>query len=87
MGLPSRQCVIARPILLKDEPHTTHIFAGVSPVTPSIQISKVKFLLTSELDRGYRTRDLSRDKGFAANRALMIEQNPADKRALFRSVE
>lgn len=51
------------------------IVRTVSPVSPSIEVSKIQAVLLAQLDLSSRSRDFTRDERPATSRALMIEQN------------
>ena len=62
--------------LLQHQPHAAHIFARVAPVALGVEIAEIEPFLQSACDRGDGARDLAGDKGLAAERALVIEQDP-----------
>ena len=68
--LAGRQHVIVGLVLLQDQPHAFDIVARMAPVALGVEIAEIKLVLQPELDRGDRARDLARDEGFAARRAL-----------------
>src|SRR4051812_33116310 len=71
-----RDDVVLGLLLLDDPPHRVSEVGGVSPVSFSIEVAHKKLLLEPKLDCCKRARNLSSDKGFAAPRTLVIEQDP-----------
>src|SRR5437899_553615 len=76
MALAGRQHVVVWLLLLQDQPHSFDIVARMSPVARGIEIAEVHSLLQAMLDRRHRARDLAGDESFAADRALVVEQDP-----------
>ena len=73
IGLTRCEYKILWSILLEHEPHTSDIVLRMSPVTLSIHISYIEYLLESEMDTSYSTRDLSCDERLSTDRRLVVE--------------
>jgi hypothetical protein len=75
MAGAGRQHIIVRLRLLQDHPHAIDVVARMAPVTAGIEIADKELILQARLDGRDRAGNLARDKGFAADRTLMVEQN------------
>jgi hypothetical protein len=64
-------------ILLQDAPHSIRIVARMPPISAGIEIAEIDLVLHPVLDRGHGAGDLAGDEGFAADRALVVEQDAA----------
>ena len=73
--LAGRQHEIVGRVRLQDRMHALDIVASVAPVALGLEIAEIDGLFEAELDAGDAARDLARDEGLAADRALMIEQD------------
>src|SRR5690606_15696362 len=69
--------IVVRRVLLQHHPHAFDIVAGVTPVAFGVQIAKIQTILFSTMNMSDGARDFTRDKGFAATRTFMVEQNTA----------
>lgn len=56
----------------------------MSPVTLSVQVTKVETRLLAQRDISSRTRDLPRDKSTSTARALVVEQDPVARKHAVR---
>src|SRR3954467_10510246 len=55
--------------------HALDVVPGMAPVALGREIAEIERLLQSHLDAGDAARDLARDKGLTADRALVVEQD------------
>ena len=62
-------------VLLEHAPHGLHIVAREAPVAFGVQVAEEELLLQPQLDAGCGPGDLAGNKGLAAARALVIEQD------------
>src|SRR6185437_1624299 len=62
-------------ILLQHQPLHLHIIAGVTPVAPGTQISKIKAILQAELYARERASNFTGYESFTANGTLMVEKD------------
>ncbi len=77
MALAGREHIIAGLILLQHQPHSLDEIARVPPVALGVEIAEEQLRLQPVLDRCHSARDLAGDESFAAQRAFVIEQDPA----------
>src|SRR5215469_11498782 len=70
-----REHVIVGLILLQDQPHALDKVARVTPVALGVEIAEIERVLSPAGDRRDSARNLAGDKGFAAGRPLMVEQD------------
>src|SRR5262245_17203151 len=47
----------------------------MSPISPRVEIPEIKYVLQTEVNRRYGTRDFAGYEGFAADRAFVVEQD------------
>ena len=62
-------------VLLQHEPLHFDVVPGVTPVALGIHVAQIEAVLQAELDAGEGPGDLAGDEGFAANRALVVEED------------
>src|SRR5580704_254486 len=74
-GLAGRQHEIVRRLRLQDLVHALDVIPGVAPVASRLEVSEIERVFQTGLNPGDAAGDLARDKGFAPDRAFMIEQN------------
>ena len=75
MSFPRGQNEIVRLLLLDNPIDAFDIVARVAPVASGVEIAQIYRALLAERNGGHRSRNLARHESFAAERALMIEQN------------
>src|SRR5712692_4607779 len=63
-------------LLLQDQPHHLDEVARMAPVALRVEVAEEEALLQPQLDARQRARDLARDEGLAAHRALVVEEDP-----------
>jgi hypothetical protein len=61
--------------LLQHQPLHLHIVAGMAPVAQRAHVAQVQAILQAQRNARHRAGDLAGDKGFAAQRAFMVEQD------------
>lgn len=66
---------VVRLVLLQHQVHGLDVVAGVAPVAERVEVAEVEVPFEPEQDARHRTPDLARDKGFAAHRALVVEND------------
>ena len=71
-------------VLLQHQPHALHVVARVAPVARRVEVAQAHALLHPRLDRRHGPRDLARDKGLAAPRALVVEEDAVDGEHIVR---
>ncbi len=62
-------------VLLEHEPLHLNEVLGMSPVALGVEIAEVEAILQAELDPRQCTSDLAGNKGFATDRAFVIEKD------------
>lgn len=67
--------VTVRLLLLQHQPDGFHVFPGITPVAFRIQVAEVELVLQTRENVGEGAGDFPRDKGFAAARRFVIEEN------------
>ena len=77
MRFPGADHEVVRGVLLEDAPDGIHVFGGIAPVAAGVEIAEEEGVLLSGEDGGDGPGDLAGDEGFAAPRALVIEENAA----------
>src|SRR5262249_19015796 len=53
--------------------------ARVTPIAPRVEIAQEQAVLQAEVDPRERARDLARDERLAADRRLVVEQDPVTR--------
>ncbi|AGE50330.1 phytase [Acanthocystis turfacea Chlorella virus Canal-1] len=66
---------VLRLVNLEHSPHCLDVIPGVAPITLGVHVPEEQTRLLPEFHTRETTGDFSRDKRFAAQRALVIEQN------------
>ena len=51
----------------------------MAPIALRVEIAEIELVLAAELDRRRGAGDLARDEGFAAQRALVVEEYPVGR--------
>ena len=67
--------VVRRLVLLQHQVHGADEVAGVAPVAERVEVAEPEVVLQAQRDAGDCARDLARDEGLAAHRALVIEED------------
>ena len=62
-------------ILLQHHPLHLHVVARMAPVAQRAHVAQIQRILQAQRDPRDGTRDLARDEGLAAQRALVVEQH------------
>ena len=62
-------------LLLQHQPLHLDVVARMAPVAQRVEVAEVQAVLQPERDARERARDLARDEGLAAQRALVVEQD------------
>src|SRR5258706_134377 len=62
-------------LLLQHQPLHLDVILGVAPVALRIEVAQEERVLQPQLDARERARDLARDEGLAAHRALVVEED------------
>src|SRR5581483_161291 len=75
MGFASGEHVVVGLGLLHDHPHALGVIAGMAPVAPGVEVADIEGLLLPGADRGHGAGYLARNERFAADRALVVEQD------------
>jgi hypothetical protein len=75
MSLTGGQDVIFWLILLKHEPHAFNVVPGVSPITRSIDVTKVETLGLTFSDFGNGTSDFTGDESPTSTRGFVVEED------------
>ena len=76
MLLPGGDDEVFRLSLLQHEPLRAHIVACMTPVAQRIEIAQEHGLVQPGVDPGESPRNLPRHERLAANRRLVVEENP-----------
>ncbi len=75
VGFVGSADIVVGVILLKHEPHGLDIFGCVAPVALGVEVAEVEVFLLAEFDGGCGAGDFAGDKGFAAARGFVVEED------------
>jgi len=76
MGFPRSDDIVARGVLLQDQPHRFDVFGGESPVALGVEISEVEELLLARFDAGEGGGDFPGDERLSVAGRFVVEENP-----------
>src|ERR1051326_350247 len=75
MRLAGGENKIVAGILLQHLPHSVDVFRGVTPIAFCVEVAEKQFLLQSVLDGGDGPGNFAGNKGLAAPRTFVVEQD------------
>src|SRR6516162_6706229 len=73
MRLSGTQDKVVRLVLLKNAPHSLCVIPGMPPISLCVEIPEIEIFLQPEMYCRHGTRDFACYKGFAADRAFVVE--------------
>src|SRR3989338_9367160 len=76
MRLVSRNHIVIRPFFLKHQPHRLDIILRITPISLSIQISQIEFILESHFNPSDGHRYLTSHESLTPPGGLVIKKDP-----------